>query len=296
VESSKGVPAKRPGGEDASGRRIVSGTLIWLTIACGAALLLYGSGTAASQMPIADATPADFSPRAPEIGRCELASWVKEGRWRHFFGQSANPGCTTAAPDGGKFQWRPGVEGVGFTGSATVATFAMVKKPRIRCTGASGTGEYAGTTTLTARFTFTNCTSGMFVCHVSGQPPGVIVTSLLAGEVGLLDDAEGRVGMELSPTSASEPDFADFECPLPVRLKGSIVGRLHTIDRMSTTIRVHFAAKNGVQKYAGLEGREPALLTLTAGSGENAHTESAALKMRITDTSEQAVEIRAERR
>ncbi|MHB8234331.1 MAG: hypothetical protein ACYDHT_06720 [Solirubrobacteraceae bacterium] len=115
----------------------------------------------------------------------------------------------------------------------------------------------------------------------------------MGGEVGSLDAARGRLGVQLAPISASEPDFADFECPIAIRLKGSIVGKVATIDKMSAAMRFRFGAKNGVQTYGGLEGHEPALLTLTAGNGENTHTEAAGLKMTSTQNSEEAVEVRA---
>jgi hypothetical protein len=295
VESSRSALAKRPGNERSSASKLVAS----VATVCLAALLLFGYGEAAGQrqMRTGRATPADAaagsSHPAAEIGRCEMASSVNEGRTIRFLGQYANANCTSAAPDDGKFQWRAGAEAVGFSSSASGATFSMSRKPRIHCTGVSGAGEYTGTTSVIVQFTFTNCTSGAFVCNGDAQPPGVIVSSLLAGEVGLLDDAEGRMGVELSPASAAEPDFADFECPVPVRLQGSIVGQIPTIDKMSTTIRFRFRARNGVQTYPGLEGREPALLTLTTGSGEDTHTEAAALRMRVNDTSEEAVEIRA---
>ncbi len=301
MESSRGALTGRPGKDAGNQRLSASKLIVSVAIVCVAALLLFGYGKAAGQrqMRTGGATPADVaagsSHSPPEIGRCELANSVKDGGLMDLLGQYANSSCTSAAADDGKFQWQAGAE-AGFASSASSATFSMSRKPRIHCAGVSGTGEYTGTTSVIVQLTFTNCTSGAFVCHGVAQPPGVIVSSLLKGEVGLLDDAEGRVGMELSPTSASEPDFADFECPLPVRLKGSIVGRVRTINNMSTTIRVHVGAKNGVQTYPGLEGHEPALLTLTAGSGENTRTETAALKMRLVDTSEEAVEIRAERR
>ena len=273
--------------------------IVSVAIACVGGLLLFGYGKAAGLRPLrpANTTTADTasgsSSAAAEIGRCETARSVKEGRSSRFFGQYANAGCTKDAPGDGRFQWTAAADAVGFASSASGATFSMSKNPSIHCTGASGTGGYTGMTGVAVRFTFTNCTSGPFLCRGDGQPAGVIVSSLLGGEVGLLDAAQGRVGVELAPISASEPDFADFECPISVRLRGSIVGKVPTIDKMSTAIRFRFGASNGMQAYGGLEGHEPALLTLTAGSGENTHTEAAGLKMTTTQNSEEAVEIRA---
>lgn len=285
----------------AGNRRLsASALLVSVAIACVGGLLLFGYGNAAGQGPLqpGNAAPADgamgSSSPAAEIGRCEPASSVKEGLLNHFFGQYSNVGCTRAAPDDGRFQWTAGAGAVGFTSSASGVTFSMSKKPRtIHCASASGTGEYTGDTGVIVRFTFTNCASGPFACHGNAQPPGVIVSSLLGGEVGLLNAADGQVGVELAPISASEPDFADFECPIPVQLKGAVVGKIPKIDRMSTAIRFRFSVKNGVQKYAGLEGHEPALLTLTAGTGENARTEAAGLRMLASENSEEAVEVRA---
>ncbi|HEX3434195.1 MAG TPA: hypothetical protein VHT25_09060 [Solirubrobacteraceae bacterium] len=280
-------------------RSRASSLIVSIAIACVAGLLLFGYGKAAGQGPLrpGNAAPADgaagSSSPAAEIGRCAPARSVKEGRSNYFFGQYANAGCTRAAPDDGRFQWTAGAGAVGFTSSASGVAFSMTKKPRIHCAAASGAGEYTGDSGVIVRFTFTNCASGRFACHGSAQPPGVIVSSLLGGEVGLLNAAEGQVGVELAPINASEPDFADFECPIPVQLKGSVVGKIPNFDRMSTAIRFRFSVKNGVQKYAGLEGHEPALLTLTAGTGENARTETAGLRMLAAENSEEAVEVRA---
>jgi hypothetical protein len=146
---------------------------------------------------------------------------------------------------------------------------------------------------IVARLTFTSCTSGGFKCQSDGQPPGVIVSSLLGGELGYLNVDEGTVGVDLAPINASEPDFAGFECPgVPERLTGSVVGQVTTIDKMSSAIQIQFAAKKGVQAQQSLEGHSADVLTLLAGSGAGTRTEAAGLTLKTAENGEEALEVK----
>jgi hypothetical protein len=268
-----------------------------VVIVVAISLLLAAAAQAAEQPKtkhVKSADETEATPPPPEIGSCELAPSVKEGKTTHFLGDYSDSKCNTRTPENGKYRWTPGANKNGFSSSAAKATFEMPRKPKIACAGSSSSGEYTDASGIVTRITFTSCTSGTFKCQSAGQPPGVIVSSMLGGELGYLNAVEGTVGVDLAPINASEPDFADFECPgVRERLTGSVVGRVTTIGKMSSAIQIQFAAKNGVQAQQSLEGHSSDVLTLSAGTGEGTRTEAAGLTMKITENGEEALEIKA---
>lgn len=233
-------------------------------------------------------------PTLPEIGRCQRLTGEQQGSKTVYDGSYTNARCTTAsAGHTGRYEWAQGYVRGGFKGEGGASTLETAGGTKITCTASTTAGRYTAGGEV-ARITFEGCTNAAShaKCQTAGSSEGLIETSRLAGPIGFLSGEKPSVGVQLSPLSPSEPYFAEFECgggPGAEWLEGSVVGKVPTLDRMSTTLNTTYRQSKGKQALQELEGQGPADLELAGPAG----LEEAGLKSKSSATGEEALEIKA---
>lgn len=170
-------------------------------------------------VPSASASP-------PEFGRCLKKAKVEGAGF-------SDAGCTKAVPTSGTYEWTTTVVKRGFTTKAKEATtvlFELASANRVKCLGASSTGEIAGPKELAGVvFTFTGCESGSLPCQNEGEPEGTIVTNPLSGvlgieKVGIVEGKEVAAKDKLAVEIGAPNLIASFACAgLSWELKGSVL-------------------------------------------------------------------------
>jgi hypothetical protein len=233
---------------------------------------------------------------APEYGRCLK---VAKGA-----GRFANGTCTKAGGTN-TYEWFPAVGGPNplvkprFT--ATIKPLMEAKlyisgKHTISCTGEAGGGEYTGAKAIAnIAVAFTGChldTAGGS-CQSLDAASGEVVLNTLQGELGVIaTSTEGplknKIGIALRPASGTV--VAAFACAsTPVLVTGSVIGEVPR-DAMAVSAVVKFVSSTkGAQKPARFEGGEEDVLQTKLG--EVAPAEQTGLKLTMSQTSEEKVEV-----
>ena len=223
----------------------------------------------------------------PELGRCEKAEGVVEGKKTVFHGLYEDAGCVEESeipfegePPTGKYDW---VAGPGpdrkFTGTTAALTLQTVGGAKVACTAGHSAGEYTGAKTESVSMTLTGCkTAGKGAgkgvsCQSSASAAGEIDSSPLAGELEFIDESEPAkpvVGWDLKP--AASGSLASFECAgATASVTGSVIAPVAAVDKMTTALKLRFKATAGVQDPEGFEGGPKDTLTFTAsGAAEQA--------------------------
>jgi hypothetical protein len=244
-------------------------------------------------------TPAAFAAKeevAPEYGRCIK---VTAGS-----GEYSNAKCTTL---GGteKYKWEPfsSIAHRGFTvenKAGKSMTLETVTKLAIVCTGATGTGEYTGRRTVGAvAFRFTGCKDESTVapCASAGQASGEIVTSMLAGKLGVETLAEAgatanSIGLELH--SATGKTFAEFECgATKMVVTGSVIHPVDTNAMKDETTDEGFKASKGKQIPERFETAEAPIAELEMSVGGEERQAGLTLATVVRNEAEEKVEARS---
>jgi hypothetical protein len=179
----------------------------------------------------------------PEVGRCRK---VVAG-----FG-SYGSNCTTLV-GGSKHDWFPELVKTGFKTALAegVVKLETVSLSKIVCTGAAGTGEFAGGNAVErVTLTLTGCERSAQKCTSSGAGEGEVLTPLLSGVLGTVTlgetPAKNTVGLDLSPT-APGPMLA-FTCGTSnVSIRGSVILPFPT-PKMALLYRLKAVALKGKQK------------------------------------------------
>jgi hypothetical protein len=224
----------------------------------------------------------------PELGRCQPAAG-SSGRYK-------TAACTTesAGGDTGKYEWTPWPAGNDvFSGAGGSVKLETTGKAIVSCTGVSLTGEYTGSQSATAAIVFSGCEAPGALggkCQSEGATAGEIVTSPLAGTLGIVKAAKKpTVGWDLTPVSPAA-DFADFRCGASaVSLTGSVIAPVTAVDKMSASFALKLKAAKGKQNPTGLEG-EPSDTLAFVSSGRE---EQAGLTATIDVGNAEALEIKA---
>jgi len=194
----------------------------------------------------------------PHLGKCEPQAG----------GKYKASGCTKLGKTAEemKFQWTPLTTTVPFkskkekeTGNAVLES---VSKSKITCTEqVQKVGEYGpGDRVKNVIGEFSGCESSGFKCNSEGQPPGLINTTKLHGEPGIVTkeakEEKNIDGNDLRGEAG--PNLAEFSCGgAPVLVKGGVVVKAQadstggttgeTTNKMSNKIEVEFNAENGKQ-------------------------------------------------
>ncbi len=237
----------------------------------------------------------------PEIGRCTKAEPVKAGKVKHYHGHYEERDCVEENPQppaevNGEYEWSPGPgANSAFTASATRVTLETVGNTAMKCTAATGSGNYTGRKTATATVTFTGCqrSDTKASCQSGGAASGEIVTSQLDGELGFIENVfEGEhlnvsVGLDLK----HEPTLLTAECGgAQLSVAGSVIGSIGAVDRMSSKLTLKFQAAGGKQLPESFEERPNDTLLSTLGSGS---PEQAGLSATAKISNGESLEVRA---
>jgi hypothetical protein len=231
----------------------------------------------------------------PEIGRCVKVPSERVDKTTVYHGLYVDAGCTYEEPQKeAKYEWEPGLESKGFTGSSKVVTLETFGKKKIACTESSETGEFTGLKTATMSVTLTGCThtSNKEPCQSSGADSGEISIPSVSGELGFLEDmatSEGiqaKVGMDLK----HEPSIISATCGSEaVTVTGSVIAPVASIDKMVATNSLSPKQKAGAQAPESFEEEAKDVLSATIGSG----VEQAGLQTAIKVAPEEKFEIKA---
>jgi hypothetical protein len=214
----------------------------------------------------------------PEIGRCTKTKPEKVGKEKLFHGHYEAKDCVEENPQppgsqNGEYEWAPGTgANSSFTTSFGKVTLESVGKTVIKCSHASGSGNYTGTKTAAATLTFTGCQRAdtKASCQSSGAGSGEIVTSPLEGELGFVKNVfEGEtlnvsVGLDLkhSPTLLTAECGGDA-----LSVTGSVIAPIGGVDKMAPSFTLKYKATGGKQAPEAFEEKPNDTLVSTLGAG-----------------------------
>jgi alpha-tubulin suppressor-like RCC1 family protein len=293
-----GATAVKFGSTPATGFTVNSPTSITAVSPAGAGRADVTVTTPAGTNPVTAADQFNYvSTGLPELGRCQRATGVKEGKVTTFHGVYTTNRCTTASPtQEGKFEWAtgPGAK-ANFTGTATAPTLEFVNaitKPEqtiIHCAKVTYQGTFTGSQTLVANVTFTGCEQGTAktACQSIGAPAGEIKDNALEGELGVIKGgATPSIGWDLRPTGVTAPFLAEFECGGggQATLEGSVIAAIAASDVMAPRSILSYKGRRGLQIPESFEGG----LKDTLFCGEQVD-----LTAKVTLTNEEPLEIKA---
>jgi hypothetical protein len=231
------------------------------------------------------------APSPAEYGRCLR---VPRARGELSRGQYDNARCTEVGRKQAD-EWYPGEARAHFTSRITAgsATIETVKGARVTCGAETGTGEYTGAGTTTVGgvvLAFTGCESLGAMCSTAGAAQGEIVTTRLQGSLGITELGEtrvgNRIGLALSPAEGGS--MMEFSCgAVPVSVRGSVIVPVRA-NVMLLAPKLNFSAARGRQRPESFVGAPRVLLE---ASFEEQPFEQAGLRVKTTQTNEEAVEV-----
>jgi hypothetical protein len=209
----------------------------------------------------------------PEAGRCVK---VTKGTGAYRGGA-----CITVYPGNkGAYEWVPAslLEKETFSGIGSEAILQTTGKPTIKCVGAGITGEWVSARTATVTLSLQGCQNpqGEPCGTVEGQTKGEIASPPLEGVLGFVRNElkEGKLivvaGLDLKPLPPLTT-VTTYECggraTEPVRIEGSVIGRIKPIDKMTEESNLVYLAKNGAQYPESFQESAPDTLTSVFTSG-----------------------------
>jgi alpha-tubulin suppressor-like RCC1 family protein len=256
-----------------------------------------GAGSVVVTTPkgVNQATDARFSYESPpEFGKCKSIGAHTGG---------FDTGCKlseteTGEPNNNTFEWYPAfgtsnpvVKRHFALSSSGALTFETADKAKISCGASAGTGEYTGDKTVAIdTLTLTSCSeTKVGSCQSGGAKAGEVEVSPIAAQLGRYRNktTAARAGIELSPASGEV--LAEFSCAgIAVAIKGSVILEVG-IDKMAAANKWKASQSKQVQQPTAFEGSPEATLSAKVGAG--AGYEGAVLKAKLTQTSEESIEI-----
>jgi phosphodiesterase/alkaline phosphatase D-like protein len=223
---------------------------------------------------------------APEFGRClKVAAGT---------GKYENGGCTKTGATK-LYEWFPEVVKAHFTtkiATSTSVTLETVKAAKVTCTGQTGAGEYTGSKTIGGlTLSFTGCERLGEKCSSAGASAGEVLTSPLAGQLGVTFVGEtrltDRIGLDLLP-AAGPGTFMEFTCGTAVvTVRGSVIVPV-SANVMKPTAVLAFAQTKGKQKPERFVGEAKDVLEASFNGGP---FEQAGLALKTNQTNEEKVEV-----
>jgi len=225
---------------------------------------------------------------APEMGRCVK---VAAGT-----GKFTSATCVKEKA-GGSYEWHPGAEKTGFTGTGAIGTLETVGKIGIQCKTEKAAGQFSGPKTVDGvNVTFTECKSAGYECESAGAGTGVIKTFPLAGELvwenKLLKTVRTKVAVRLFAEAGEL--LAKFVCgPSRVEVRGSVLVNIPA-GKMESTFAEKFVSKKGIQKpdvYETGTGELVKSFLETDATGLTKGWEQSGQTITNTQTDEEALEV-----
>jgi hypothetical protein len=225
--------------------------------------------------------------KLPELGRCQKG---ESGRF-------ASANCIARFPS--KYEWAagPGPKPK-FTGTGGSTTLQTVGKVKVKCLGSTSSGEYTGTKTaeMTVRFTGCERAGAGVTCQTAGAGVGEIVTSLLQGSLGFIQDkvnAEGVLVASVGFDFKHAPSVASAECgSQTLSIVGSVIAPISPMNKMTLEPALKFKAVAGKQLPEQFEEGEKDTLTTIFRSGSEESAEQAGLTGTIKLHNEEKLEIK----
>ncbi len=220
-----------------------------------------------------------FYTEAPELGRCAALK-----------GGAFPTAACAAAGSKATFEWEPQLLQNGFSLAGKTASIETVAHRVISCTSAGGQGTYTGPRESSWQLTFAGCELSAQKCTTAGAASGELRSAALAGTLVWEQRASKSVALLLSPERSGA--LLAMQCgSSTVEVKGGVVVPVKSASMLSSQT-IKFAATKGVQEVSEYEtaAGQTASAYLEA-SAATAGFERAALKLTLTQTNEEAVEI-----
>ena len=222
-----------------------------------------------------------------EFGRCIK---VGEERSTPFLA-----GCPNDLGGSGPNEWFPAafgsrpLERSGVTLGHGSLTFETNTKLRISCSGVEGAGHITAYNLIGIEEpTLTGCASPRLgTCASSGAATGEVRADPVAARLGRVAGISVPM-VQLEP--ASGETLAQMSCGThAVTVTGSFIGRIGRAGRMLSSEKISATEHKGVLAFAGLVNRPPAVAGVQVDGGV---VQPAGVKLKVTGTNEEAVEIR----
>jgi hypothetical protein len=172
---------------------------------------------------------------------------------------------------------------VTFTGTVGAALLeGATSKEKLTCTSGETLGAVTGPTSVSSMFIeLFGCKMNGFLCASTGSSEGLLLTKVLAGELG--DVKSGTPGLRLFAESGGRgSELVSVSCAggaVGIKIKGSLTGSLSggagtTVEegKFATSNVLSYVQSEGVQKYAKFVG-EPGSEQLEWKVGEPAYEE-----------------------
>jgi len=233
------------------------------------------------------AEPGAVLPGLPEIGRCLTATPANHGGY-------TDSKCTkVAAGHNGAEEWSagPGAK-EGLHGTFGATKLEASSKLAIKCAAGTSSGEIEDAKLLAEVFAFTGCelSSTKAACQSTGAAAGEIRTVTLSGELGVIRaGAKPAVGLAMAPAGGTS--LAQITCgSQAISLKGSVIAPISALDKATTSFKVAYKGKKGVQTPEGFEGAPKGALRWSVAGGPEEAVGLAASQVLQT---EEAMEIKA---
>lgn len=166
----------------------------------------------------------------------------------------------------------------------------LVSALKVACGGVSASGEHTGPSTVGGLVvTFTECADKGTACNSEGAGEGEIVSSTLAGTLGVVTTKNGKSkpGLALTAAEAGEP-FVAFSCGSTTAVVGGSVITEVAGNHPNLVEDVGFGQSAGVQKPKSfLDGPTEVLETSVDGGPE----EQTGLGLKVQQQNEEAIEV-----
>ncbi|HEX3519004.1 MAG TPA: hypothetical protein VHT29_08225 [Solirubrobacteraceae bacterium] len=236
----------------------------------------------------------------PEFGRCVKVEGVREGKTKVYDGSYNDSGCLSPSK-GGEYEWTtgPGANPTFTAGAGKTTLEAVGGASTLSCSHALAAGSITGAKTATATVTLTGCklASNKASCQSAGAAGGEIVTSVLQGSLGFVEDAVegGQLNVSVGLDLTHSPSLLTAECAggASVTVAGSVIAPFTTIDKTTASNTLIFSATGGKQTPEAFE--EGAKDTLTTAVSGGAPVQSG-LSSRAKVKSAEPIEVKAEAR
>jgi hypothetical protein len=221
-----------------------------------------------------------FYTEAPEFGRC---SALKGGAF--------STGTCATAGSKAAYEWEPQLLQGAFSVAGKTASIETAGRRSISCTAVGGQGSYTGPRESAWQMTFSGCELSSQKCTSAGAGAGEVRSAGLSGTLVWEQRSTKRVALLLSPQQSGGALLA-MQCgSSAVEVKGSVLVPVKSGSMLSSQT-LKFTATRGIQEVSEYETATgqtvPAYLEASSAS---AGFERAALKLTLTQTGEEAVEI-----
>ena len=229
--------------------------------------------------------PADrfYFTEAPEFGRCVSLKGT---------GAFSTGTCLTAGSKP-NYEWEPGLVRPGFTLSGATPVIETAARRTVSCATVAGQGSYPGPRESLWQMTFSGCETSSQKCSSAGAAAGEVRSAALSGAPVWEQRSTSHVALLLAAQQNGAP-LLQMQCgSSSVEVKGSVLVPVKSGSMLSTqTLKFTNGGGRGIQapsEYETATGQlAPAYLEMSAAAGG---LERAALKLTLTQTGEEAVEI-----